>query len=67
MDYALLINVPREISVDYTEFNITGDLNSSILREKHLLHSFESIGLFSVNLHSPTHFIRICDTLLHLF
>jgi len=54
IDYALLINVLREISVYYTHAIITGDLNSNILGKKHLLDSFESIGLFLVNIHIPT-------------
>jgi len=43
-----LNSVLREISVDYTDVIITGDLKSNILRDKHLLDSFEYIGLFSL-------------------
>jgi len=63
IDYALLINVLRKIYVEYTDVIITGN----ILMEKHLLDSFESIGLFSVNLQTPTHFTNTCNTLFDLF
>jgi len=37
IECAFLINVQRKILVDYTDVIITGDLNSNILRKKHLL------------------------------
>jgi len=59
IDYALLINVKDVIT--------TGDLNSNILGEKPLLDSFKSIGLFSVKLHTPTHFNTTLLMSLYLF
>lgn len=65
--YDMFKELVQNISLEYDDVIIAGDLNSNILKEYHLVESFTSIGLYNVNFDNPTHFTSSANTLLDIF
>lgn len=65
--YEMFKELVQNLSVEYDDVIIAGDLNSNILKESHLVESFTSIGLYNVNSVNPTHFTSSSNTLLDIF
>ncbi|XP_075150566.1 uncharacterized protein LOC142224667 [Haematobia irritans] len=62
-----LVTTLTEITVNYDEIIIAGDLNSNVLCDTRLTETFESIGLHTVNMTIPTHFTSSSQSLLDIF
>lgn len=62
-----LLRVIETHSVYYNDVIIAGDFNSNLLVEKKLMESMNTLGLYSVNTSTPTHFSSAGNTLLDAF
>ena len=68
--YSQLIEFINNNHLNYENIVLTGDFNSNIIKENHLVLNMQSLGLFPVNTVLPTHFsknVNNTETLLDLF
>lgn len=65
--YECIFDTILDISVHYDDVIIAGDLNSNLLKEKTLIESFNSMGLYGVNTTIPTHYTTTSNSLIDIF
>lgn len=65
--YDSLITAMMDITVNFVDIIIAGDLNSNLLNDTRLTDTFKSIGIHTVNTNTPTHFSNSSNSLLDIF
>ena len=67
VDFSEVINILENISIEYTDVIVVGDLNSNILTNSSIANSMQDLGLFPTNTETPTYFTNTSSTLLDIF